>query len=68
MLWKRGNLSWLLNPATQKPVYDFFHSRVSRHTVMSVHRRGGKSYLGCVLACETALRHPGSVIHYVGPT
>jgi hypothetical protein len=68
-LWRRGNLSWKLHKA-QKVIYDLVRSldRDKREALIFCARRFGKSYLGCILALEDALKTPGKQVAIVGPT
>lgn len=66
-LWRKGHLSWLLD-VNQKSLYDLFYNTDHRVQTWLLARRSGKSYGLCVLAIETCLRKPGSIVKFLAPT
>lgn len=66
-LFRRGELSFLLDPA-QKELHRLFYD--SKHKIMTwlLARRSGKSYTLCVLALEQCIKHPNSIVKFVSPT
>lgn len=66
-LWRRGQLIWKLD-ANQKALYKLFHE--SNHSIQTwlLARRSGKTYTLLVLAFETCLRNPRSIVKFVAPT
>lgn len=67
MLWRRANLSWILD-SNQKALYEMFHNNPATVQTWLLARRSGKSYCLCVLAIEYCLKNPKSVVKYVAPT
>lgn len=67
LLWRKGNLSWMLDE-NQKVLYELFHKNPADIQTWLLARRSGKTYCLLVLATEYCLKHPGAVIKYVGPT
>lgn len=67
LLWRKGSLSWLLDD-NQKVLYDLFHKNSAKIQTWLCSRRTGKTYCLLVLAVEYCIKHPNSVIKYVGPT
>lgn len=67
MLWRRGNLSWLLD-SNQQDLYKLFHENPSKIQTWLLARRSGKSFSLCVLSIEYCIKNPRSVIKYVAPT
>ncbi len=66
-LWRKGVLIWKLNSA-QRKLYEMFKNSAYRIPVFNASRRIGKSYTLAILALETAIQKPGSMIHYACPT
>ena len=66
-LWNRGVLHWKLHEG-QKKLYDSYTNSTGKTVVWSCSRRLGKSFALCVLAIETCLKAPNSVVKYVAPT
>lgn len=66
-LWEKGILHWLLDD-TQKGMYDFFKERTEKITIFLCSRRLGKSHLACLLALETCIKAPNSIVKYLCPT
>jgi len=66
-LWRRGELSWLLDK-NQKELYRLFHD--SKHKIQTwlLARRSGKTRTLCVLALEICLRNPKAIVKFVSPT
>lgn len=54
-LVRRGNFRWALRPIQEK-IFDFLDSKSSRHLVVHVHRRGGKSHAAVLRAIQTSVR------------
>lgn len=65
-LWYRGILSYKLHPIQQKMLNSYM-SLNNEITVIAAGRRSGKSFLLCVLAIETCLKNPNSIVKYVCP-
>ena len=66
-LFKRGELSWLLD-ATQLELYRAIKESTSSQFVLECSRKLGKSYLLALIAIETALRTKGIRINFASPT
>lgn len=66
-LWRRGNLSWLLDK-TQKELYDIFHQTENKVQTWMLPRRSGKSYTLIILAVEQCIKEPGSIVKFLSPT
>lgn len=66
-LWRRGHLSWMLDP-NQKELYELYYQSEHRVQTWLLARRSGKSYALCVLAVETCLRKPNSIVKFLAPT
>lgn len=66
--WKTGRLSWKLHKA-QNLIYRLVRSlsNEKREALILCARRFGKSYLGCLMAIEDALRNPNKQIAIIGP-
>jgi hypothetical protein len=67
-LWRRGELARLKLHKTQLRMYESFHNASSLKVVINSSRRLGKSYLLCLIAIETALKTPNSLIRFAAPT
>lgn len=67
MLWRKANLSWMLD-VNQKVLYEMFHKNPNKVQTWLLARRSGKTFCLLVLATEYCLKHPNSVVKYVGPT
>lgn len=67
LLWRRGSLSWMLDD-NQKVLYELFHKNPADIQTWLLARRSGKTFCLLVLATEYCIKHPGSIIKYVGPT
>lgn len=67
LLWRRGSLSWLLDE-NQKVLYELFHKNPAKVQTWLLARRTGKTFALLVLATEYCIKHPNSVVKYVGPT
>ncbi len=66
-LWRRGNLSWKLDPVQQE-LYELFHNTDFKVQTWLLARRSGKTYTLCVLALEQCIRHKNSIVKFVSPT
>lgn len=67
-LWRRGNLSYKCHPV-QKQMYDLFYNSPNYSTfVWLLSRQTGKSTLLALLAIETALKEPNSIVKLVTDT
>lgn len=68
-LWKRGDLSWLLDENQKGMKQQLLKAlEINTKAVVLASRRLGKSHLLCVLALERALRVPHSRIQYLTTT
>lgn len=67
MLWRRGNLKFLLD-ANQKELYEMFYTNNLKTHTWLLARRSGKSWALCVIAIETCLRTPGAIVKFLAPT
>lgn len=65
--WAKGNLQFLLHKG-QKELLAAFHAQKPKKAVWNIGRRYGKSFALCVLATETALKHPNCRVVYAGAT
>ena len=66
-LWRRGELSWLLD-RNQKELYSLFHNSADTVQTWLLARRSGKTRTLCVLALEMCLKNPRSIVKFVSPT
>jgi len=66
-LWAKGILHWKLD-AGQKEMYDLYKKSQKRVVTWLCSRRFGKSHTLSVVAIETCLASPGTVIKYLCPT
>lgn len=66
-LWRRGVLSWKLDQ-NQKALYSLFHESPHNLQTWLLARRSGKTYTLIVLALETCLKRPRSIVKFVAPT
>lgn len=66
-LWRRGVLSWKLDPC-QKDLYNLFYNANHRVQTWLLARRSGKTYTLCVLALEQCIRVPNSIVKFASPT
>lgn len=66
-LWRRGQLSWLLD-SNQQSLYELFHKSDFKIQTWLLARRSGKSYALCVIAIEQCLRHPRSIVKFLSPS
>jgi hypothetical protein len=69
-LWRRGNLSWLFSERPwQKGMYEFVRAGMGdssiTYSMISAHRRSGKSSLGLIVGMEEALRAAGTDVAVV---
>lgn len=63
ILWNESVLHWLLHDG-QKSLYDHYSSCQDKMVVWNSSRRFGKSYTLCVIAIETCLKNPNSLVKY----
>lgn len=66
-LWRRGQLSWLLDK-NQKELYRLFHGSEQKVQTWLLARRSGKTRTLILLALEVCLKTPGAVVKFVSPT
>ena len=66
-LWRRGILTWKLDPF-QKELHDNFHSRPDKIQVVLSSRRLGKTFCVCIMAVEQCLKKPNSIVKILAPT
>ena len=66
-LWRRGNLSFLLD-SNQESLYKLFHESNFKIQTWLISRRSGKSYSLCVMSIEQCLRKPNSIVKFLSPT
>lgn len=66
LLWRKSNLSWMLDQ-NQLALYELFHNSPEKVQTWLLARRSGKSYTLCLLAIEYCIKHPGSVVKFVSP-
>jgi hypothetical protein len=66
-LWRQGILVWKLDK-NQKALYELFHNSSHKIQTWLLARRSGKTYALCVLAIETCLKQPNSIVKFVAPT
>jgi hypothetical protein len=63
LLWHKGVLSWALK-TVQKELYNSYTECKEKIIVWNCSRRLGKSYSLCVIALETCLKKPNSLVKY----
>lgn len=63
LLWHKGVLHWLLKPV-QKDLYQSYVDCKNKIIVWNCSRRLGKSYSLCIIALETCLKKPNSLVKY----
>lgn len=66
-LWRRGELSWKLDPV-QKEMHRRFYNDGFKTNTWLLARRSGKTYVLCVLALEQCIKNPNSIVKFVSPT
>lgn len=66
-LWRRGILSWKLDPF-QRELKDKFYTSNEKIQVVLSSRRIGKTYAVCVMAAEQCLVKPNSIVKILAPT
>lgn len=66
-LWRRGILSWKLKPH-QRELYDLYYNTDEKIMVWLLGRRSGKSTILCLLAIESCIRTPNTIVKFVAPT
>lgn len=65
--WRRGNLFYKLDPI-QREMHSQYYNKNDRSFTWLLARRSGKSFLLSVLAIETCIRKPNSIVKFVAPT
>lgn len=63
ILWNEGVLHWMLHSG-QKDLYDSYINCKEKTVVWNCSRRFGKSFTLCVLAIETCLKNPNTLVKY----
>lgn len=63
VLWNEGILHWTLHSG-QKDLYDSYVNCQDKIIVWNCSRRFGKSFTLCVIAIETCLKNPDSLVKY----
>lgn len=63
ILWNNGILHWMLHDG-QKSLYDSYINCQDKTVVWNCSRRFGKSFTLCIVAIETCLKNPDSLIKY----
>ncbi len=63
LLWEQGILHWILKPV-QQDLYNSYINCQQKIIVWNCARRLGKSYTLCVIAIETCIKRPNSLIKY----
>lgn len=66
-LWRRGNLSWMLDPS-QIELHTIFYTSQHKIQTWMLPRRFGKSRTLLILALEQCIKKPGSIVKYLSPT
>lgn len=66
-LWRRGNLKWKLDE-NQTGLYNLFYESNFKSMVWLLARRTGKTYGLVVLAMETCLKNPNTIVKFLSPT
>lgn len=66
-LWQKGIVHWLLND-TQMDLYNHYKNATNRIVTFLCSRRLGKSYSLSVIATETCLQKPNSIVKMLFPT
>lgn len=66
-LWRRGILTWKLDPFQQELHKKFFESTNKIQVVLSS-RRLGKTFCVCVMAVEQCLKKSNSIVKILAPT
>jgi hypothetical protein len=65
-LWYKGVLHWKLD-ANQIQMRDLIHKTNQSIAVIGASRQIGKSFAMCVIAVETCLKSPNTVVKYIAP-
>lgn len=65
-LWSRGKISWKLHPV-QKKMLQAYLDHNEAITVISCSRRLGKTFLLCLIASESCLQKPNTIVKFVCP-
>lgn len=63
-LWRRGNLSYKMDDV-QKEIAKCIRDTDEKIFVVLCSRRLGKTYMGCLLAVETCLKKPNSIVKFL---
>lgn len=66
-LWFRANISWKLKPH-QKELYDLFYSTNHKVQTWLLARRSGKTYVLALLAIESCIKNPNTIVKFLSPT
>jgi hypothetical protein len=66
-LWRKGILTWLLDD-TQKQLQTVLYEGSHKINTWLLPRRFGKTRTLCVLALETCLKKPRSIVKFLSPT
>lgn len=66
-LWRRAELSWLLDE-NQQSLYKLFHESDFKIQTWLLARRSGKTRTLCVIAIEQCLRKPRSIVKFLSPS
>lgn len=66
-LWRRANLSFLLD-ASQLELYNTFHNSEYKVQTWCLPRRFGKSRTLLAIAIEKCLKKPGAIVKFLSPT
>lgn len=68
LLWRAGDLEFLLRESCQAPIYRETLSSKALLYVWEISRRYGKSFMLLTIALHVALTTPNATIHYAAPT
>lgn len=66
-LWRRGELSWLLD-ANQKELLKLYKESSEKINVWLLARRTGKTFMLLILALQECLSRSNTVVSYLAPT
>jgi hypothetical protein len=66
-LWRRAELSWLLD-SNQKKMYELYDTTTHRTLTWLLARRSGKTRTLCIIALIQCLRNPKSIVKFISPT
>jgi len=67
LLWKKGDLSWKLDPLQQEMRKKFYEGN-NKINVWLMSRRLGKSHTLCTLAIETCIKQKNAIVKYLAMT